>query len=432
MGKFTFTQAVRTARPARIAIAGPSGSGKTFTALTLATAMADKVLGVDTESRTMRLYADLFRFDKCELDTYDPEVLPELLAEAAAAGYGAVVIDSLSHFWMGESGMLEKVDKLSAGKSGSSFNNGWKEAGPIERRMLKALLGYPGHLIVTMRTKTEWVIEANAQGRQAPRKVGTAPEQRKNIEYEFDVFASMDPDNTLVIEKTRCPLLSGGVYKKPTGEIGVTLRDWLDLGAAAPNAQDLRDRAFAVDATVDSLRGLYEQARDAGLLGASVLTPEGRALPLADLLSGRANTLNVAEHAAQQERSRQLQAGTAPLVASVPQSAGDVARQALEEHFVAPAQGQTQPVEWPAEPPADADIKRWRGWVLDTAVAAGWTLPDGKADVARVEREYKAASGGGTVPSATVNDLTKFVIHMQAEFEETAQSTSSAPVGAAA
>ncbi|KOV65738.1 hypothetical protein ADL01_26725, partial [Streptomyces sp. NRRL WC-3618] len=45
-----------------------------------------------------------------------------------------------------------------------------------------ALLAYPGHVVASMRSYTEWVLENGK-----PKQVGTRPEQRKGIEYEFDV-----------------------------------------------------------------------------------------------------------------------------------------------------------------------------------------------------------------------------------------------------
>jgi len=389
MGKFTFTPAVRTARGARIALAGPSGSGKTYTALTLATAMGTKVLGADTESKTMSLYADLFRFDKVELDSYDPRDLIELLAEAAAARYDAIVVDSWSHFWSGEAGMLDLVDTMSKGKSGSSFNNGWKAVTPIERDMIKAIKSYPGHVIVTMRTKTEWVIEQNDRGRHEPKKVGLKPDQRADFEYEFDVFATLDRENTLTVEKTRCSLLSGGVYRKPTGEIGVTLRDWLDSGAAAPNAQDIRDQAFEADATVEALRGLYDQARDAGLLGASVLTPEGRAVSLAELLAARAAAVNT------------------PTPPAAP----------VRELPKAP------PSETPSEGPATVDD--WRKAIAPAVVDLGWLTPKGFPDLDRTAREY-AEFTGEQWGRTTVDNLAAFHAHLQAQIAKRAQNASAA------
>ena len=143
-------------------------------------------------------------------------VLVEALAAASTAGFGVVVVDSLSHYWMGVDGMLEQVDRRA--KNGNNFS-GWKEAGPDERRMIDALVAYPGHVIVTLRVKTEYVVEQNERGKSAPRKVGLKPIQRDGIEYEFDVVGELDLENTLTVTKSRIPTLSGAVVQQPGGEL---------------------------------------------------------------------------------------------------------------------------------------------------------------------------------------------------------------------
>jgi hypothetical protein len=62
----------------------------------------------------------------------------------------------------------------------------------------------------------------------APRKVGLAPVMQDGIEYEFDVCGEMDQENTLIITKSRCPKLTGGVFSKPGKEVAEILSTWLD------------------------------------------------------------------------------------------------------------------------------------------------------------------------------------------------------------
>jgi hypothetical protein len=62
------------------------------------------------------------------------------------------------------------------------------------------------------------------------------PEQRKGIEYEFDVAVAMDLDNTLEVLKSRCPALTRKVIQRPQGarDIAAPLLDWL---SAEPEQQ---------------------------------------------------------------------------------------------------------------------------------------------------------------------------------------------------
>lgn len=237
-----FKPATRHKLKARVALAGPSGSGKTYTALRLAFGLVGptgRVAVIDTENRSAEKYVGTvadgvtWAFDVATPTNFDPLDLAATLREAARH-YDVIVVDSLTHFWSGEGGMLERVDaSAKRSRSGNSFD-AWREQKPTERAMLAALTGIGCHLIVTMRTKTEWVIEENEKGRKVPRKLGTKAEQRDGIEYEFDVVGDLDIDHTFIASKTRCPALDGKVFPRPGADVAGILRAWLDDGEAAP------------------------------------------------------------------------------------------------------------------------------------------------------------------------------------------------------
>jgi len=50
------------------------------------------------------------------------------------------------------------------------------------------------HIIATMRSKTEYVIE-NKDGRNQIKKIGMAPVQRQGMEYEFTIVGDLDVDH---------------------------------------------------------------------------------------------------------------------------------------------------------------------------------------------------------------------------------------------
>jgi KaiC/GvpD/RAD55 family RecA-like ATPase len=295
MTKIQFMPAVRRQTKARIALSGPPGSGKTYTALGFAHVLAPgSVAVIDTEKESADGYEGLngWHWGSFKPASYEPEVLIDALAEAAANGFGCVVIDSLSHFWMGTGGMLEQVDNSTKrSRASSSFSSGWKEMRPVERRMIDAITGYPGHVIVTMRTKTEWVVQENERGKSAPRKVGTKPEQREGIEYEFSVVAEMDVDNVLTVSKTRVPPLKRGVFAEPGPEVAQKILDWLNEGEESlPSVTNYRDRAVAKHATREDLLALLEEVEGRNLASASVVDDEGETVALKELIvrKGRA------------------------------------------------------------------------------------------------------------------------------------------------
>jgi hypothetical protein len=225
-----FQKAVKRDAKLRLAITGPSGAGKTYTLLQLAVALGKPVAVIDTERGSARKYADLFDFDVLELDSFDPQKLIQLIDQASDAGYAVLCIDSLSHFWMGKDGELDRVDRISRA-AGNSFA-GWKQVTPLHNALIDKLISAPLHILASMRSKTDWVLERDDKtGKTVPRKVGLAPVMRDGIEYEFDVFGDMDQENTLVITKTRCPKLSGAVIQKPGTGLAEVLKEWLAVDA---------------------------------------------------------------------------------------------------------------------------------------------------------------------------------------------------------
>jgi hypothetical protein len=231
-----FAKAVKYASFLRMSLAGPAGAGKTFTALTLATTLADGkgVAVIDTEHGTARKYADLFTFDVDELDTFDPRNYVKSIRDAEQAGYAVLVIDSLSHAWNGKGGLLEIVDNIATRKYRGNTFSAWKDAGIIEHDFIECILTAKIHTIVTMRSKMDHVSEKNEQtGRTEVKKLGMAPIQRDTMEYEFDIIGNLDVSNTLIIQKSRCRGLSGQVIPQPDGKVIKTIRPWLE-GVEAP------------------------------------------------------------------------------------------------------------------------------------------------------------------------------------------------------
>jgi hypothetical protein len=289
MNRLVFVPATKEQAKARIALTGPSGSGKTYTALVTAARLGKRIAVVDTERGSASKYADEFAFDTLQLATFEPPALVEALAVAGSAGYEVVIVDSLSHFWSGTGGMLEQVDNAAKRSAGGGSFAGWKEARPMERAMIDALLAYPGHVIATMRTKTEYVVETDERGRKVPRKVGLKPEQRDGIEYEFDIVGDLDHENTLVISKSRARPLYGVVIRKPDTVFAEAVLDWLDAGRPAPTLADYVARATDPDIGYADLRGLYEEVRRRQLLGAAVLDAAGNTTSLGELIVRRGN-----------------------------------------------------------------------------------------------------------------------------------------------
>jgi hypothetical protein len=228
-----FKKATKLQARARVALIGLSGGGKTYTALALATELSERVAVIDTERGSASKYSDIFNFDVLELESFGPKTYVEAIQAAEAAGYEVIVIDSLSHAWMGKDGALEQVDKAAKRNQGNSFA-AWRDVTPQHNELVDAMLRCKAHVIVTMRAKTEYLQEKDTKtGKATIRKIGLQPVQRDGLEYEFDVVGDMTQDNELIVSKTRCPKLSGAVIPKPGREFAGTLKAWLSDGAPA-------------------------------------------------------------------------------------------------------------------------------------------------------------------------------------------------------
>ena len=238
-----FRKAERKKAKLRCGISGPSGSGKTYSALLLAFGLGGKVALIDTENGSGDLYAHLGEYDVLTIKSpFTPDKYIEGIKAAEKAGYGTIIIDSLTHAWSGEGGLLDMQGKIADSGKGNSYT-AWRTITPKHNALVEAMLQSSCHIIATMRSKTEYVLEKNNKGQDVPKKVGMAPIQRDGMEYEFTVFFDVSIEHIASSSKDRTSLFDGK-YFKPTPETGQTLLGWLNSGtepappaAAAPPAE---------------------------------------------------------------------------------------------------------------------------------------------------------------------------------------------------
>ena len=299
MSEFSFRKAEKRQAKLRLALDGPSGAGKTMTALITATAIArelgTRVAVIDSERGSASLYADRYDFDVLELHgSYDPARYVKAIRAAETAGYGVIVIDSLSHAWEAEGGVQEIADR---NKKGGNTWSGWAAATPAYRSLVDAMLQSPAHIIATMRTKVEWTQDERGK----PQKVGTSPVMRQGIDYEFTIVGDLDVEHVMRISKSRCPAVADKSYRHPGPEFGREVLAWLldgavdtrarakELADLAPGNREalaaaLKEAGIGIDALADDAvfeeakgiaRGVGPAAREAG----AVTPAEGQVEP---------------------------------------------------------------------------------------------------------------------------------------------------------
>jgi len=224
-----FHKAERKKSRLRLAIAGPAGSGKTYSALLIAFGIGGKVAMIDTERGSGELYAHLGEYDVCEITSpFTPEKYIDAIHEAERAGYGVIIIDSLSHAWAGEGGLLDIHGHI-ADRSGNSWA-AWRKVTPKHNQLVETMLQSPCHIIATMRSKMEYV-QVSENGKTTIKKVGMNPIQRDGMEYEFTLFLDLDQEHIATATKDRTSLFDGKFFK-PSTETGKALIEWLEHGRA--------------------------------------------------------------------------------------------------------------------------------------------------------------------------------------------------------
>lgn len=223
-----FNKAERKKSRLRLALCGVSGSGKTMSALMVAKGLGGKTAVIDTENGSASLYSDRFDFDVLELEApYSPERFIEAINAAENAGYDTVVIDSMSHEWVGSGGCLEINDLLGKTKfKGNSFG-AWGETGSRHIKFLEKIVTSKIHIIATVRMKNEHVQDGKTK---KVHKVGIKYEMREDFEYEFTSVFNIDRDGHYAISsKDRTGIFSDEpfIITPATGE---QFDNWLNSG----------------------------------------------------------------------------------------------------------------------------------------------------------------------------------------------------------
>jgi hypothetical protein len=229
----TFQKAQRITKKARIGICGAAGSGKTLTSLKLASGLGRRIALVDTENNSSVLYADRVDFDVLNIEPpFEINKYINAIHQAEAAGYDVLILDSISHAWAGEGGLLDTQGKMADG--GMNSFTAWRKLTPQHNAFIEAMIRSKLHLIATMRSKMDYVVETNEKGKSVPKKVGLAPVQREGMDYEFDIVFDLDLNHNAQSSKDRSSLFDGRVLSKPDEKIGKQVLEWLDRGQQPP------------------------------------------------------------------------------------------------------------------------------------------------------------------------------------------------------
>lgn len=241
-------KAARKASKFKGSVQGASGAGKTFTALNVATALVGltdpgkRIAVVDTE-RSAELYSPPFDFDVDDdfgegpkLAYSHKKLIEKLENIRKVGGYGAVVIDSMTHFWKEQGGFTRQIDALceaqrARGGKGDSFA-AWKQIDPLYRELMTYIRQYPLHVIMCVRAKQAYEDVTGQNGKKQKIKVGMEPEFREGFEYEVDAQFAIDHEHVMVPLKHRLgDALDGKSFRNPGLDVATVIAEWLAGGA---------------------------------------------------------------------------------------------------------------------------------------------------------------------------------------------------------
>lgn len=291
MTEVEFTPAIRRNIQILASVAGPTGSGKTYTAMRLATGMAQgkRFAVIDTENGRALHYADKFAFDHANISApFRPETYLQAIQKAEAKGYPVIVIDSASHEHAGEGGLLDWHEHLvaevlerkraMAKKNGWSFDeykeenkanmSAWIEPKMAHKAFVQKLLQVKAHLILCFRAESKIEMVKNDKGKTEIREKqspvgahGYIPVSEKNLPYEMTLSFLLLPENPgkpvpIKLEEQHRAFFP--LDKMITEESGKRLAEWAAGAPAQEEPMSLRNIlvAIRVAETIEHLQKL--------------------------------------------------------------------------------------------------------------------------------------------------------------------------------
>ncbi len=252
-------QSERKKAKIKMALQGSAGSGKTYSSILLAKGLTkgdlSKVAIIDTENGSADLYADLGNYNVLSLaPPYTPENYIKAIELCEKEGMEVIIIDSISHAW---DELLDFHSKL----AGNSFIN-WAKVTPRQKSFTDKILQCNAHVIATMRTKQDYVLNQK-DGKYIPEKVGLKAVQRDGLDYEFTLVFDIDIKHFAVSSKDRTGLFMGKPEFTISIDTGKEILDWCNEGVLPRSNSDLSENEVYQNIqkcnSVAELLALYKQ-----------------------------------------------------------------------------------------------------------------------------------------------------------------------------
>ena len=237
----------------KMGLQGPSGSGKTYSALLLAYGLVkdwDRIAVIDSENHSADLYAHLGDYSVVQIGPpFSPAKYIEAIEICEAAGMEVIIIDSISHEWEGQGGILD----IHSSMMGNSFTN-WSKVTPMHNSFVNKILQSPAHIIATVRSKVDYVL-SDRNGKMVPEKVGLKGITREGMDYEFTIVLDIDLKHHATASKDRTGLFSDKPQFVITEATGELIKDWCMSGFKVSDIEAEIEQCT----TIDGLRHIFQK-----------------------------------------------------------------------------------------------------------------------------------------------------------------------------
>lgn len=266
-------KATRQKAKIRLGLSAVSGGGKTFSALLIAKGLTgdlSKVAIIDTENGSADLYEHLGDYNVLPLTApYSPEKYIDAIKACEAAGMEVIIIDSITHEWDGEGGILQIADSM----TGNSFAN-WAKLTPRHQAFINAMLQSSAHIISTVRRKQDYEMTKGSDGKVKIEKAGLKEVTREGWEYELTINFQLDQKHNATASKDRTGLFMDKPEFVPSEKTGEMILEWCESGvdpqqevlyaikklANCNNVEDLKQFKETLPAFVIADKGFVQAA----------------------------------------------------------------------------------------------------------------------------------------------------------------------------
>ncbi len=174
---FTIHQATREKVKPLVGFYSRSGAGKTHSALLMMRGLVGpkgRIAAIDTESGRMSIFADVIPGGYQVIDLEPPFTADRYweALEVAQANADGIVIDSFSHVWAGEGGLLDQHEAELERMAGQDWKRreqvkmaAWLRPKVAHKRLVERILRIKHPLIVCMRGEEKTHIDKGSDGK---------------------------------------------------------------------------------------------------------------------------------------------------------------------------------------------------------------------------------------------------------------------------